>query len=69
MANSVLSRYCGTCSSGDVVLDYFAGDIVCRGCGNVISSKIIDEGDETRVYADDIRHKETRSSGSQCFRQ
>eukprot|EP01036_Dinobryon_divergens_P023618 gene23618-31984_t len=56
-------NFCHICKSSDIILDYQAGDLICTGCGLVIGGRIIDESDETRVYSEDFKNKETRSSG------
>lgn len=58
-----MTTICKSCNNSDIVLDYRAGDLICRNCGLVIGGRIIDESDETRIYADDFKQKETRSSG------
>lgn len=46
------------------MLDYKAGDVICRDCGEVINGRVIDEGNEIKFYADDNdRHKYSRTSG------
>ena len=56
-------KFCHNCKSSDIILDYQAGDLICTSCGLVISGRMIDESDETRVYSEDYKKKETRSSG------
>lgn len=46
------------------MLDYKAGDVICRECGEVINGRVIDEGNEIKFYSDDNdRHKYSRTSG------
>lgn len=55
---------CFRCKGKDIVLDYKAGDIICRDCGEVINDRVIDEGNEVKFYMnDDDPHKTSRSSG------
>jgi transcription initiation factor TFIIIB Brf1 subunit/transcription initiation factor TFIIB len=46
---------CQYCGGSDVVTDYAAGDIVCRGCGSVLGERLISEEAEWREYDDDDR--------------
>jgi transcription initiation factor TFIIIB Brf1 subunit/transcription initiation factor TFIIB len=64
--NVDLSRYtsCFRCGGADLVLDYKAGDIICRECGEVINDRVIDEGNEVKFYMnDDDPNKSSRTSG------
>ena len=55
---------CFRCKGNDVVLDYKAGDVICRDCGEVINDRVIDEGNEVKFYMnDDDPSKTSRSSG------
>ena len=55
---------CFRCEGNDVVLDYKAGDVICRDCGEVINDRVIDEGNEVKFYMnDDDPSKTSRSSG------
>ena len=55
---------CFRCGSNDVVLDYKAGDMICRNCGEVINDRVIDEGNEVKFCMnDDNPHKSSRTSG------
>ena len=55
---------CFRCSGNNIVHDYKAGDIICRDCGEVLSDRVIDEGNEVKHYADDDDpHKVSRTSG------
>jgi transcription initiation factor TFIIB len=55
---------CFRCKSIDLVLDYKAGDVICRSCGEVVADRIIDEGNEVKFYMDDDDpHKSSRTSG------
>lgn len=46
---------CGRCSGIDVVSDTSSGDIVCRSCGEIQASRIIDYSAEWREFAEDNR--------------
>lgn len=66
LMNVNLSNYstCFRCGSADLVLDYQAGDVICRGCGEVINDRVIDEGNEVKFYMDDDNpYKTSRTSG------
>lgn len=55
---------CYRCGGSDIVLDYKAGDVICRECGEVINGRVIDEGNEVKFYMDDDNpHKSSRTSG------
>ena len=55
---------CFRCGGNDLVLDYKAGDIICRQCGEVICDRIIDEGNDVKIYMDDDKpHRTSRTSG------
>ena len=55
---------CFRCGGSDIVLDYKAGDVICRECGEVINSRVIDEGNEVKFYKDDDDpQKSSRTSG------
>ena len=56
-------NFCHICKSSNIILDNQAGDLICTSCGLVISGRMIDESDETRVFSEDYKKKETRSSG------
>jgi transcription initiation factor TFIIIB Brf1 subunit/transcription initiation factor TFIIB len=46
---------CAKCASGDVITDPAAGDIICRSCGEIQMSRIIDYSAEWHLYQDDDR--------------
>jgi transcription initiation factor TFIIIB Brf1 subunit/transcription initiation factor TFIIB len=55
---------CFRCRSYDLVSDAKAGDVVCRGRGEIQRDRIIDMTDEVRAYDDDSNKKrESRTSG------
>ena len=43
---------CSGCGSGDIVVDWAAGDTVCRGCGLVLAARLLGEGAEWRTFKD-----------------
>jgi transcription initiation factor TFIIB len=55
---------CPECRSSDIIADTAAGDVVCRGCGVVLSDHMIDDTAEWRVFADDSGS--TRSNPNRC---
>lgn len=48
----VMSQTCPSCHAGDIVTDYSAGDVICRGCGLVLGDHVIDDQIEWRTFAD-----------------
>lgn len=50
--SAITCQYCG---GNDVVTDYAAGDVVCRGCGSVLGERLMSEEAEWRDYEDDDR--------------
>ncbi|CAM9417474.1 unnamed protein product [Choristocarpus tenellus] len=44
------AKICPECKSEDIVTDFRAGDVVCRGCGIVLGDRIIDDGAEWRTF-------------------
>jgi transcription initiation factor TFIIIB Brf1 subunit/transcription initiation factor TFIIB len=46
---------CPDCGGTRLVEDHANGDVVCRGCGLVVESYIIDERSEWRTFADKVR--------------
>lgn len=51
---------CSECGSTDLIRDYEQGEIVCRHCGFVVSSIIVDRGPEWRAFDDEQKEKRTR---------
>lgn len=57
---------CLRCRGKDIFTDVSRGDVICRDCGEVQASRIIDESSEYRIYANDDKGLGTsvmRSSG------
>ena len=55
---------CYRCKEKRLILDYQSGDIICCNCGEIISDRIIDEGNDVHVYDNDSSTKKSsRSSG------
>ncbi|AAK39738.1 transcription initiation factor IIB (nucleomorph) [Guillardia theta] len=46
---------CINCGSKRFLEDYKQGDIICKNCGFIIESHIIDFGSEWRIFSDDNR--------------
>lgn len=44
---------CPECHGIDLVIDYSAGDNICRGCGFIVADRIIDERNEMRQFCND----------------
>jgi transcription initiation factor TFIIIB Brf1 subunit/transcription initiation factor TFIIB len=57
---------CSRCAGIDVVSDTAAGDIVCRSCGEIQASRIIDYSAEWREFAEDDRGKNGSAARSSC---
>lgn len=51
---------CPECGNVDLIRDYEAGELVCEGCGMVISSTLFDHGPEWRAFDEEQREKRTR---------
>ena len=43
---------CEDCGESDFVEDHACGDLICRSCGRVAESHVIDEGSEWRSFGD-----------------
>lgn len=55
---------CYRCQEKRLILDYQCGDVICCNCGEIISDRIIDEGNEVHMYDNDSSaNKSSRSSG------
>jgi transcription initiation factor TFIIIB Brf1 subunit/transcription initiation factor TFIIB len=63
MNPSVFDKKCFSCSSGDIYVDFRAGDVTCLECGVIQSDRLIDQGNEQRFYEDDEGKKLSRTSG------
>lgn len=67
MMNTALNysnMQCYRCKEKRLILDYQSGDIICCNCGEIISDRIIDEGNDVHVYDNDSSTKKSsRSSG------
>ena len=61
---SYLGRICFRCDSKDLVIDYQAGDLICSNCGEIVSDRLIYEGNEVRIYADDDNGQQSTSRTS-----
>ena len=61
-----LDEHCTRCLSFDIVQDTSAGDIVCRDCGEIQASRIIDASAEWREFDDDDRGSKGSASRSSC---
>jgi transcription initiation factor TFIIIB Brf1 subunit/transcription initiation factor TFIIB len=49
----LLTKNCFRCSSGDIIYDKKCGDFICLVCGEILASRVIDDGAEWNIYADD----------------
>lgn len=50
-----LQSRCELCKGSDVVTDSITGDKVCRNCGHVLASRMINEEAEWRTFVNDDR--------------
>ena len=55
MGGECAPDHCRECGSADVVTDFSAGDVVCRGCGMILGERIVDDSPEWRTFANDDR--------------
>lgn len=60
-------RLCFRCDSNNLVIDYQSGDLICSNCGEIVSDRMIYEGNEVRTYADDEGGQTSRTSGMKIF--
>jgi transcription initiation factor TFIIB len=51
---------CPECGNNDLIRDYEAGELVCEGCGMVVSSELFDHGPEWRAFNLEQREKRAR---------
>jgi len=51
---------CPECGNNDLIRDYEAGELVCEGCGMVVSSELFSYGPEWRAFNIEQREKRTR---------
>lgn len=61
-----LDEPCSRCFGTDVVSDTAAGDIVCRNCGEIQASRIIDYSAEWREFSEDDRGNNGSAARSSC---
>ena len=57
----LIHNACSRCQGSDIVLDYKAGDAICRLCGEILTSRIIDNSPEWNNYAEDDRGRGNQS--------
>jgi transcription initiation factor TFIIIB Brf1 subunit/transcription initiation factor TFIIB len=55
---------CDLCKGSDVVADSITGDKVCRACGHVLASRMINEEAEWRTFVNDDRSN--GDGGARC---
>ena len=48
---------CLRCLGSDIFNDYSRGDVICRNCGEVSCSRLIDNSSEWNVYKDDDKDR------------
>jgi transcription initiation factor TFIIB len=53
MTSGARANSCFACHSTDVVTDTVRGELICRGCGEVLGDRLINTGMEWRIFADD----------------
>lgn len=56
---------CFRCGSDDIITDYSEGDVICRGCGEIVGDRLIDETADWRQVSTDASFDcEARSRAS-----
>jgi transcription initiation factor TFIIIB Brf1 subunit/transcription initiation factor TFIIB len=66
MMYDCLNEPCNRCQGTDVVSDTAAGDIVCRSCGEIQASRVIDTSAEWREFSEDDRGTNGSAARSSC---
>ena len=64
-----LNEPCSRCKSLDIVSDTAAGDILCRNCGEIQVSRIIDCSAEWREFDEDDRGNSGSAARSSCLNE
>lgn len=59
---------CPDCNGSHLIKDYSRAEIVCKDCGLVIDSEIIDQGPEWRAFDSDQREKRSRTGSPMTYR-
>ncbi|MEF8879929.1 MAG: transcription initiation factor IIB [Candidatus Thermoplasmatota archaeon] len=60
---------CPKCGSTHLTRDYSRAEVVCKKCGLVIDSEIIDHGPEWRAFNQEQRDKKTRTGSPMTYRR
>jgi len=60
---------CPKCDSKHLTMDYSRAEIVCKTCGLVIDSELIDHGPEWRAFDSEQRDKKTRTGSPMTYRR
>lgn len=50
---SARTSSCPSCLSIDIVTDTVRGELICRGCGEILNDRLISTATEWRIFADD----------------
>jgi transcription initiation factor TFIIB len=58
---------CSNCGNTNPINDSFTGDVVCRGCGLVLESRIIDLGAEWRAFSLEDTERRARVGAPATF--
>ena len=61
-----LNEPCSRCRGTDVVSDTAAGDVVCRSCGEIQASRVMDTSAEWREFSEDDRGNNASAARSSC---
>jgi len=58
-----MPKACPSCSGVNLVTDYTHGELVCKACGLVINSELLDFGPEWRAFDEEQRSRRSRTGG------
>ncbi len=58
---------CHDCGSDHIILDNVRGELICKNCGLVVSSQLIDSGPEWRAFTSDEQKKRSRVGSPMTF--
>ena len=51
MMNNFGITACFRCNGSDIFTDYSEGDVVCRSCGEIVGTRIVDESIDWRLVS------------------
>ena len=58
---------CVECGSKNFKHDYHSAEIICKGCGLVVTTKIVDKGPEWSAFTFEQQEKRARAGGPMTF--